>query len=105
LLRPRAADGARWVPGPVREDPAPPAPGTCFDRFTSPGASYEIDVTRPPGGRIRNLAFRGAPLAPEQTFLVATSSFRAAGLGQVRVHRKDDGRGTGFPLYAIDLGR
>jgi 2',3'-cyclic-nucleotide 2'-phosphodiesterase/3'-nucleotidase len=71
-------------------DPAVAAPqelintgfaGYNFDTVTSPELSYEIDVTRPPGSRIRNLRLRGAALAPGQEFLVATNNYRASGGG------------------------
>ena len=43
------------------------------------GVTYEIDVTRPVGDRIRNLAFRGKPLAPDQKLRIALNNYRAAG--------------------------
>ena len=37
------------------------------DRFdAAEGVGYEVDLTRPPGERIRNLAFRAAPLEPDR---------------------------------------
>jgi 2',3'-cyclic-nucleotide 2'-phosphodiesterase/3'-nucleotidase len=55
--------------------------GYNFDTVTSPELSYEIDVTQPPGSRIRNLRLRGEALAPGQEFLVATNNYRASGGG------------------------
>jgi 2',3'-cyclic-nucleotide 2'-phosphodiesterase/3'-nucleotidase len=55
--------------------------GYNFDTVTSPELSYEIDVTQPPGNRIRNLQLRGAPVAAGQEFLVATNNYRASGGG------------------------
>jgi 2',3'-cyclic-nucleotide 2'-phosphodiesterase/3'-nucleotidase len=52
-----------------------------FDSITSKDISYEIDVTQPPGRRIRNLEWRGKPVAGEQQFIVATNNYRAAGGG------------------------
>jgi 2',3'-cyclic-nucleotide 2'-phosphodiesterase/3'-nucleotidase len=55
--------------------------GYNFDTVTSPELSYEIDVTQPPGSRIRNLQRRGAAVASGQEFLVATNNYRASGGG------------------------
>jgi 2',3'-cyclic-nucleotide 2'-phosphodiesterase/3'-nucleotidase len=55
--------------------------GYNFDTITSPELSYEIDVTQPPGSRIRALKLRGAPLDAGQEFLVATNNYRASGGG------------------------
>jgi 2',3'-cyclic-nucleotide 2'-phosphodiesterase/3'-nucleotidase len=71
-------------------DPAQTAPqelintgfaGYNFDTVTSPGLRYEIDVTQPPGSRIRKLQLDGADLKPGQEFLVATNNYRASGGG------------------------
>ena len=43
------------------------------------GVSYEIDLTRPEGDRIRNLTFQGAPLAPDRKLRIAVNNYRAAG--------------------------
>jgi len=56
-------------------------PSYNFDTVTSPDLRYEIDVTRPAGQRIRNLAWRGKPVADDQVFLVATNNYRASGGG------------------------
>ena len=56
-------------------------PSFNFDTVTSPELSYEIDVTRPAGQRIRKLALRGKPVADDQAFLVATNNYRASGGG------------------------
>jgi 2',3'-cyclic-nucleotide 2'-phosphodiesterase/3'-nucleotidase len=56
-------------------------PSYNFDTVTSPDLRYEIDVTRPPGDRIRHLASRGKPVASDQAFLVATNNYRASGGG------------------------
>ena len=56
-------------------------PAYNFDTVTDPGLRYEIDVTRPPGQRIRSLAWQGKPVADDQAFLVATNNYRASGGG------------------------
>jgi 2',3'-cyclic-nucleotide 2'-phosphodiesterase/3'-nucleotidase len=56
-------------------------PGYNFDMMTSPEVRYEIDVTQPPGKRIRKLEYRGAPVQAAQEFIVATNNYRASGGG------------------------
>ncbi|GAB3433526.1 bifunctional 2',3'-cyclic-nucleotide 2'-phosphodiesterase/3'-nucleotidase [Massilia solisilvae] len=52
-----------------------------FDMVTSKDLSYEIDVTRQPGSRIRSLSWQGEPVGDAQEFIVATNSYRASGGG------------------------
>jgi len=59
----------------------PAFPSFNFDTVTSPELGYEIDVTRAPGQRIRNLTLNGKPVADGQAFLVATNNYRASGGG------------------------
>jgi 2',3'-cyclic-nucleotide 2'-phosphodiesterase / 3'-nucleotidase len=51
------------------------------------GVSYEIDVTRPVGQRIRNLRFRGAPLKDQQPVRIALNNYRYAGSGGYTMFR------------------
>ena len=43
------------------------------------GVTYEIDLTRPVGDRIRNLQFQGKPLAPTRKLRIALNNYRAGG--------------------------
>jgi len=56
-------------------------PSFNFDTITSPDVSYEIDVTRAPGDRIRKLSYKGKAVEAKQEFLVATNNYRASGGG------------------------
>jgi 2',3'-cyclic-nucleotide 2'-phosphodiesterase/3'-nucleotidase len=50
-----------------------------FNYDMAEGVEYEIDLTRPEGDRIRNLRWRGAPLAPGQKLRIAVNNYRQAG--------------------------
>lgn len=50
-------------------------PGYNFDVIH--GIQYVIDISRAPGERIVELAFRGRPVADDQQFIVATNNYRA----------------------------
>ncbi len=66
-------------------------PGDCSqERLISPeaigynydmaeGVDYEIDLSRPPGARIRNLRWHGQPLADAQPLRIALNNYRAGG--------------------------
>ena len=56
--------------------------GFNFDELTDADVSYLIDVTQPAGQRISDLRYRGAAVAADQQFLVATNNYRASGGGQ-----------------------
>jgi 2',3'-cyclic-nucleotide 2'-phosphodiesterase/3'-nucleotidase len=45
------------------------------------GVTYEIDLTRPAGDRIRNLRWKGSPLQPGQKLRIALNNYRAGGSG------------------------
>jgi 2',3'-cyclic-nucleotide 2'-phosphodiesterase/3'-nucleotidase len=50
-----------------------------FNYDMAEGVEYEIDLTRPEGDRIRNLRWKGRPLAPDQKLRIAINNYRAAG--------------------------
>lgn len=45
------------------------------------GVTYEIDVTSAAGERIKNLSYKGVPVADTDEFIVATNNYRASGGG------------------------
>ena len=51
------------------------------------GVDYEIDLTRPEGQRIRNLRFRGRPLADGRKLRIAINNYRAGGSGGYEMFR------------------
>ena len=51
-------------------------------RFAFNGATYEIDLTRPVGHRIRNLSHPdGSPVRDDERFAVALNHYRRSGAG------------------------
>lgn len=58
-----------------------------FNYDMAQGVSYDIDLTRPVGERIRNLRFRGKPLAGDQKLRIALNNYRAGGSGGYRMFR------------------
>ncbi len=53
--------------------------GYNFDMVS--GVTYEIDLSQPVGSRIRNLRYKGAEVAPGDSFTMAINSYRASGAG------------------------
>jgi 2',3'-cyclic-nucleotide 2'-phosphodiesterase/3'-nucleotidase len=64
---------------PLREGESEKLPSYNSDQAA--GVSYQIDLTRPVGDRIRDLQFHGKPLDPAQTLRVATNNYRYTGGG------------------------
>ncbi len=56
-------------------------PSYNFDAITSKDVKYEIDITQPPGQRIKALTYQGKPMDSSQEFLIATNNYRASGGG------------------------
>lgn len=52
-------------------------PGFNFDM--AQGVEYELDLSKPAGQRIRNLRFKGKPLADDQPLRIAVNNYRAGG--------------------------
>jgi 2',3'-cyclic-nucleotide 2'-phosphodiesterase/3'-nucleotidase len=51
------------------------------------GVDYEIDLTQPPGQRIRNLRWHGKPLDDDQPLRIAVNNYRAGGSGGYSMFR------------------
>jgi 2',3'-cyclic-nucleotide 2'-phosphodiesterase/3'-nucleotidase len=51
------------------------------------GVEYEIDLTQPPGQRVKNLRYRGAPLRDDEELRIALNNYRAAGSGGYAMFR------------------
>jgi 2',3'-cyclic-nucleotide 2'-phosphodiesterase / 3'-nucleotidase len=54
-------------------------PGFNFDM--AQGVEYELDLSKPAGGRVQNLRFRGQPLADDQKLRIAVNNYRVGGSG------------------------
>ncbi len=48
------------------------------------GVTYRIDPTAPVGARVKDLSYRGLPVAPADRFSLAVNSYRAQGAGGYR---------------------
>ncbi|WP_448810408.1 bifunctional metallophosphatase/5'-nucleotidase [Agromyces bauzanensis] len=68
---------------------APVAPATWTNNLGTPdynydqfsGIDYGVDISQAVGSRITGLAYNGAPVAPDQQFLVAVNNYRQSGGG------------------------
>ncbi len=59
-----------------------------FNYDMASGVSYEIDLSRPAGDRIRNLRFRGEPLGDDRKLRIAVNNYRAGGSGGYEMFAK-----------------
>ncbi len=57
------------------------SPLAGYNTDMAEGVSYSVDITRPPGDRIRDLRFQGQPLPPDRKLRVAINSYRWCGGG------------------------
>jgi hypothetical protein len=70
-----------------RIDPENPEDQNLLARFAAynfdviEGITYQIDVTKPEGERIVNLAYEGEPIPDDMEFLVVTNNYRSGGGG------------------------
>jgi len=60
-------------------------PGYNFD--IAEGVTYELDISKPIGQRIKNLRFRGQPLSPTRKLRLATNNYRVNGGGGYTMYR------------------
>lgn len=54
-------------------------PDYNYDQFS--GIDYDVDISQPVGSRITNVTYAGAPVTPDQQFLVAVNNYRQSGGG------------------------
>ncbi|RCG32717.1 bifunctional metallophosphatase/5'-nucleotidase [Sphaerisporangium album] len=54
-------------------------PDYNYDQFS--GVTYDIDIAKPVGSRILNLAYNGTAVADDQQFVVAVNNYRQSGGG------------------------
>ena len=84
-LETSAKQFARIDPASTAEQDLVPSYGTIYnyDVFYAENNAlqYQIDVTKPAGGRIVNLTYQGQPVADTDDFIVATNDYRAGGGG------------------------
>lgn len=63
-----------WKPGDINISFDPEVPGYLYDMFA--GVDYEIDLSQPAGERIKNVMFKGEPLADDQELTLAVNNYR-----------------------------
>src|SRR5574344_293961 len=68
----------QYVPGDVTISFNPNSRMYNYDEFA--GVNYEINISKPVGSRIQNVAYQGKPLADDQTLVLALNNYRYGGL-------------------------
>lgn len=63
-----------WKPGDINISFDPDFRDYKYDMFA--GVDYEIDISQPVGQRIKNLTFKGEPLADDQELTLAVNDYR-----------------------------
>lgn len=64
----------QWVPGDINISFDPDHPDYLYDMFA--GVDYEIDLSQPAGSRIKNVIFKGEPLADDTVLTLAVNNYR-----------------------------
>ena len=64
----------QWVEGDINISFDPEYPDYLYDMFA--GVDYEIDLSQPKGERIKNVMFKGEPLADDQVLTLAVNNYR-----------------------------
>lgn len=64
----------QWVPGDINISFDPEYPGYLYDMFA--GVDYEIDLSQPKGERIKNVYFKGEPLADDTELTLCVNNYR-----------------------------
>jgi 2',3'-cyclic-nucleotide 2'-phosphodiesterase/3'-nucleotidase len=68
----------QWQPGDPGVTANPEVPSYLYDMFG--GIDYQIDLSRPAGGRIINVMYQGEPLADAQQLQLAVNNYRYSSL-------------------------
>ena len=64
----------QWKEGDINISFDPEYPDYLYDMFA--GVDYEIDLSQPKGERIKNVMFKGEPLADDQVLTLAVNNYR-----------------------------
>ena len=64
----------QWKEGDINISFDPEYPDYLYDMFA--GVEYEIDLSKPKGGRIQNVMFQGEPLQDDQVLTLAVNNYR-----------------------------